>query len=250
MSKDNKQPNEPNKNEPKKPKSRSYSINDIYAWKFTEQGMPTEWLQHIGHIDSRFTMYIDGEPGNGKTEYVLQFAKMLCNNIGKTRLNNVEQGKHTQIKTSVVRNDFKNTIPAGKFQYDTIRDYNEFKAKLKKPNSGRNIIIDSISYWPLGVKEIQELINSFKYKNLIFVAYKKHFSKNQEIIHMCDIKVRVENFFATVTGGRFGGTESYNVWPTRFASSSMNGQGSLFQPQPLITDAEEIAQIAKEVNND
>lgn len=215
--------------ETKKPKQqRSYSINDIVAWKFAENQMPHVWVEHLGNIDDRFVMYIDGEPGNGKTEYVLQLAKMLCNHIGKTRLNNVEQGKHSQIKSSVIRNDFKNTIAPGKFQYDSIRDYEAFKAKLKRPNSGRNIIIDSISYWPLNAEQIQDLKQTFKNKNLIFVAYKAHFSKNQAIIHLCDIKVRVENFIASNNpAGRFGGQNSFNVWPERYARLPIGNQLSL-----------------------
>jgi hypothetical protein len=210
----------------KKKAGRSYSVNDIYKWSFKANSMPQQWVDHIGFIDSRFTMYIDGEPGNGKTEYVIQLAKMLCNHIGRTRLNNVEQGKHSQIKTSVIRNEFQTTIKPGLFQYDTIRSFNDFKAKISKTNSGRNIIIDSISYWPLNVEQIQDLIDTFKTKNLIFVGYKAHFAKNQAIIHNCDIKVRVENFFATMTGGRFGGTKPYSIWPDRHVANLV--QPSLF----------------------
>ena len=202
----------------KKKKSRSYSINDMYAWKFANQEMPLKWAEHLGNIDSRFLMYVDGKPGNGKTEYIMQGAKMFCNHMGKTRINNVEQGKHTQIKSSVIRNDFKNGIPVGKFQYDNIRDYEAFKAKLKRPNSGKVIIIDSISYWPLTVSQIQELIDTFKAKSFVFVGYEAQFTKNQSIIHLCDIKVRISNFVATVIGSRFGGAAHYYIWPERFAA--------------------------------
>jgi hypothetical protein len=203
-----------------KPKQqRSYSINDIIAWKFQRPTLPQVWIDHVGNIDDRFTMYIDGEPGNGKTEYVIQLAKMLCNYIGKTRLNNVEQGKHSQIRDSIMRNDFKNAIAPGKFQYDSVRDYDAFVAKLKRPNSGRNIIIDSISYWPLNAEQIQHLMKTFKNKNFVLVGYKAHFTKNQPIIHLCDIKVRVENFIASNNpAGRFGGQKNYNIWPERFAN--------------------------------
>ncbi len=210
------QPLPPTKPAPKKKKSRSYSINDIYNWKFEQSPMPKNWVDHLGDIDSRFTMYIDGEPGNGKTEYVMQLIKMLTNHIGKTRINNVEQGKHTQIKTSVIRNDYKNTIPVGKFQYDSIRSYEEFKAKLKRPNSGKVVVIDSISYWPLNLAQIQELIDTFKSKSFVFVAYKSAFTRNQPIIHNCDIKVRIEKFVAHVTGSRFGGNENYYIWPEQY----------------------------------
>ena len=200
----------------KKKKVRSYSVNDIINWKFAPSPMPEAWEKHLGNIDSRFTMYIDGEPGNGKTEYVMQMIKMLTNHVGKTRINNVEQGKHTQIKTSVIRNNYKDSIPVGKFQYDMIRNYEDFKAKIKKPNSGHVIIIDSISYWPLTLAQVQELIDTFKKKSFVFVAYKAAFTRNQPIIHNCDIKIRVEKFIAHTVGSRFGGTEDYAIWPEQY----------------------------------
>jgi hypothetical protein len=203
---------------PKKKRTRSYSINDIIAWKFEPSAIPEKWTEHIGDIDSRFLMYVDGEPGNGKTEYILQFAKMLCIHFGKTRLNNVEQGKHTQIQESVLRNKFREDIPQGKglFQYDNIRNFDDFVAKIKKQASGNVIIIDSISYWPLSPAQIKLLIDTFKKKSFVFVGYKAHFTKNQPIIHDCDIKVRVERFVAYVTGSRFGGSKNYYIWPERF----------------------------------
>lgn len=199
----------------KKKKVRSYSVNDILNWKFEKSQMPEAWEKHLGNIDSRFIIYVDGEPGNGKTEYIMQMVKMLTNSIGKTRLNNVEQGKHTQIKASVLRNDLKNSVPVGKFQYDMVRDYEAFKAKIKRPNSGKVIIIDSISYWPLSLAQIQELIDTFKTKSFVFVAYKSAFTRNQPIMHNCDIKVRIEKFVAE-SSGRFGGNDKYYIWPEKY----------------------------------
>jgi hypothetical protein len=216
----------------KKKRTRSYTLNDIYAWKFKPSDMPKQWVDHLGVIDSRFLMYVDGEPGNGKTEYIMQFCKMLCVYIGKTRLNNVEQGKHTQIQQSAMRNKFKETIPPGKglFQYDNIRVFDEFVEKIKKQNSGHVIIIDSISYWPLTPRQIKYLIATFKKKSFVFVGYKAHFGRNQAIIHDCDIKVRIENFIAHVTGSRFGGDHDYYIWPEKYSIRS-EATGDLFKQQ-------------------
>lgn len=51
---------------------------------------------------------------------------------------------------------------------------------------------------------------------------------NQAIIHLCDIKVRVENFIASNNpAGRFGGQNSFNVWPERYARLPIGNQLSL-----------------------
>jgi nucleoside-triphosphatase THEP1 len=194
----------------KKKLIRSYSVRDIENWKFNDQDIPEAWENHLGQIPDRWTMYVDGHPGNGKTEYILQLSKMLAMHVGKVRLNNVEQGKHKQIQLSVKRNNFSE-IPAGKFAYDNIRDFNKYCERIKRPNSGKIQIIDSISYWPLSLKEVQFLLENFKNKCFVFVGYEKHYSANEPIIHHCDIKVRVSNFVAK-SSGRFQGNEPYVIW--------------------------------------
>lgn len=188
----------------------SYGPSGIAKWKFEQHALPAPWSNHIQTLPQRFLMYIDGDDGHGKTEYTLQLSKMLSTHYGKVHLNNVEQGKHIQIQQSVERNKFE-AIPAGKFMYSAITDFKAYKEKLARRNSGRVQIIDSISYWPLNAKQIQELIEDFRRKSFIFVAYKKHYHANKEIAHLCDIKVRVEHFRATPRG-RFGGNENYVIW--------------------------------------
>jgi nucleoside-triphosphatase THEP1 len=201
--------------------TRSYSVRDIMSWKFVKQDLPKEWLDHLGEVPERFTMYVDGDPGNGKTEYNMKLAKMLAQCMGKVRYNNVEQGKHVQIQQSAERNKF-NEIAGGKFQYDNIRDFDAFVNRLKRPNSGRVIIIDSISYWPLTLEQIQYLINTFKHKSFVFVAYQADYSRNKAIIHHCDVKVRVENFIAKPSG-RFAGNLPFVIWDKK----KHNGQTAL-----------------------
>jgi hypothetical protein len=196
----------------KKKAVHTYGAKDITRWKFEEHNLPAPWDKHMGILPQRFIIYIDGDPGNGKTEFQIQFAKMLATHYGKVRINNVEQGKHLQIKQSVVRNEVDQLKP-GKFAYCSIPDFESYKQVLKRPNSGRVQFIDSISFFPLDAKQIQELIHVFKHKSFVFIAYKADFGKNAHIRHLCDIKIRVENFTATMNGAnRFGGTEDYVIW--------------------------------------
>lgn len=193
---------------------RSYGVRDVLNWKFTEHTLPSAWLKHLGNLPDRFFMYIDGDGGHGKTEYIMQLSAMLQQHVGKVHLNNVEQGKHMQIKESASRNRFSEIIRPGKWMYSSMTDFDAYRERLKKRNSGRIQIIDSISYWPLNANQVQQLIEDFRYKSFVFVAYKAHFNQNKPIAHLCDIKVRVENFMATPSS-RFGGNEVYDIWPEK-----------------------------------
>lgn len=191
----------------------SYGVSQVLSWKFQQNKLPDAWARHLGVLPQRFHIYVDGDGGQGKTEYGMQMSMMLANHFGKVRLNNVEQGKHPQITESAHRNNFKENIKPGKFAYSMFHDFEELRQKLRTRNSGRVIIIDSISYFPLNAKQIQELLEEFIHKSFILVAYKAHFNQNKAIQHLCDTKVRVENFIATTNGtSRFGGNEDYVIW--------------------------------------
>lgn len=199
----------------KKPRAKvahTYGAKDIAAWNFEENRLPAPWDNHLGTLPKRFLIYVDGDPGHGKTEYQMQLAKVLAEHYGKVRINNVEQGKHVQIRDSVKRNSI-DKIKAGKFAYCCINDFDKYIEQLKRPNSGRVQIIDSISYFPLDEKQVQQLFERFKHKSFVLVGYKAHYTKNAGIRHLCDIKVRVEDFIAHNNGSnRFGGTEDFVIW--------------------------------------
>lgn len=188
----------------------NYGVNDIGRWKFDEPIIPEDWANHLGELPIPFKMYIDGEGGHGKTEYVMLLSKMSAEHIGKTLLNNVEQGKHKSIQMSWKRNRFKEEVKPGKWMYSSDNDFEQFKARLKKRNSGRVIIIDSISFWPLTVKQVQELFQEFPHKSFALIAYAADSTKNKAIKHLCDIKVRVENFKA-YPRSRFEGNKPFTI---------------------------------------
>lgn len=200
------------KRKPRAKVAQSWGVKDVGKWNFEEHKFPGLWAEHLGIIPQRFLMYVDGHAGHGKTEYNMLMSQLFANHFGKVRYDNVEQGKHVQIKESAGRNDFANTIPAGKWVYCSIKDFDLLVEQLKRPNSGKVIIIDSISYFPLNTAQIQQLINLFKKKSFVFVGYQAHFNQYAAVRHLCDIKVRVENFTAHVESNRFGGTKDFVIW--------------------------------------
>lgn len=183
---------------------KGHGVSSIMSWKFVDQPLPQEWLDHLGAVPQNFSIYVDGDGGQGKTEYLMMLAKVLCIWLNaKVFLNNCEQKKHKGIQISAIRNKFEE-IPGGKFIYRGIQDFEKLKAQLRKPNSGRFVIIDSISFFPLNAKQVQELMNEFPKKNFILVAYFADAGKNKSIMHLCDIKVRLVDFVAKCRASRFG----------------------------------------------
>lgn len=194
-------------------KVRNYGPKDMMEWKFKDLDMPQEWLEHLGEISEGFRMLIHGKSGHGKTEYVIQLAKMLAMHYGKVSLNNVEQGRSKTLQVAAKRNNLQE-IPAGKFTLcdPSQRFFDNWYKRLSGRNSGRVIILDSRDAMKLTIDQFMELHIKFKHKAIIIVAWDDPFDTNsKKIKYYCDIKVKVHNFRAKIAS-RFGGNKTYTIW--------------------------------------
>ncbi|WP_286747918.1 hypothetical protein [Roseivirga sp. UBA1976] len=192
---------------------RSNGVRDVLNWKFKYWDMPSEWAAHFGELPDQFNIYIDGDAGHGKTEYEMQMSKMMAQYFGKVHLFNFEQGKHNQITKSAQRNKFEDLLSTGKWMYARdIVTLDQVYDKLKRPNSGKLILLDSISFLELNYGEVRDLIKDFPRKNFACIAYKADFTKYKPIRHLFDIKIRVENFKAVVQSSRHGGGKEWIIW--------------------------------------
>ena len=140
----------------------NYGVGNIDKWKFDEPELPEEWTNHLGNLALPFRMIIEGDAGHGKTEYVFQLSKMLAMNLGKVHINNVEQGKAKSLKEAFDRQQM-NEIAPGKWMLGdkSLRKFDAYVSKSEKQNSGKFLIIDSISYWELTYEQIKRLHELF-----------------------------------------------------------------------------------------
>jgi hypothetical protein len=213
---------------------KGYGVSAIMSWSFKDQDLPKEWLDHLGDVPQNFSMYVDGDGGHGKTEYLMMLAKVICIFLNKkVFLNNCEQKKHKGIQISAIRNKFEE-IPGGKFIYRGLQNFEKLKEQLRRQNSGRFVIIDSISFFPLSAKQVQELFEEFPNKNFILVAYLADKVKNKPIMHLCDIKIRLEDFVAKCRASRFGAGCDFVVRDMSKEIPKVDPlKGTLFEASPV-----------------
>lgn len=193
--------------------SRNYSVSDIYNWRIGRVPLPDEWSAHMGNLAENFRMLIEGKPGHGKTEYLLQLCKVLAQHYGKVNYNNVEQGRSASLQEAMIRNKM-NEIPAGRFLMaeKSQRTFKPWFARLQRPNSGRVVCLDSTDYMKLTIDEFKELHERFKQKSIVLVCWNDPFSPDaKKIRYMCDIKVDVHDFKARIRS-RFGGNKTHVIW--------------------------------------
>jgi len=194
--------------------AKNYGIKDIESWEFETLPLAEDWLNHLGDLNQGFRILIEGDPKNGKTEYLLKLCKELALKVGKVNFNSTEQGKSKSFKKAWIRNRMGD-IPAGKFMLaeKSQKDFTVWYRKICQPNSGTTIVLDSADYMKLNFDQWKMMHERFPQKNLIMVCWRINpFIKAFK--HTMDTVILVKDFKAYPVS-RLGGNNTMVIWDKR-----------------------------------
>jgi hypothetical protein len=157
-------------------------------------------------------MSIYGGSGNGKTEFAIQLTKYLAS-FSKVLFCSYEQGISKSLQDAIKRNDMADL--KGKVMFTTGGVFDDLILRLKRPASGRIIIIDSLDYAKITLDQFKMLKKTFPRKSFIIISWAKGDKpRNQhakDIEFMSCIKILVKNFRA-IPVSRFGGNKPFVIW--------------------------------------
>lgn len=197
---------------------KAYSYGDIDKINFKSIKCDADWKPHLGEPqlgNSHWLIY--GPPGHGKTSYVLQIVKQLCENH-KVHYNTLEEGMKKSFKLALKRN---NMNAASGFNYQS-ETRSELVARLSRKRQPKIVVIDSVQYFFRGLqsKHYFEFINQFTDTTFIWISGaegKKPKGKiADDIYYDSDIVINVEHFMATVLKNRFEAYEPRVIWQKGF----------------------------------
>ncbi len=194
---------------------RAYSYEDIHRFKFKSMKISQSWKPHLGEPqlgNSHWIIY--GESGQGKTTYVLQLVKQLCENRQKVHYNTLEEGMKLSFKLALERTQMKD-VPNFHYQKETM---DELVQRLKRKRQAKIVVIDSCQYFFRGMqtKDYFNFINQFQDTTFIWISgaeSKKPLGKIAETIRYdADIVMYVEAYKAVVVKNRFEAYEPRIIW--------------------------------------
>lgn len=193
---------------------RLYGVNDFIAKKFKSLLFSGDWEKFCGQPEDNFSAIVYGESGNGKTDFCMQFAKMLSK-FDRVYYNSFEQGFSKSLQECVVRQKMKDV--SGKVVFAHMEDYPAMVERLKKKKSPKFVFIDSRDYMNLTTEQFKELKHLFPKKCFIVICHedgaKPKGNHGKSIQYMVDIKIRVRGFVA-MPKSRFGGNQDFIIWET------------------------------------
>lgn len=188
------------------------SVRDVLTRKYKTLPFAGEFLDAIGTPELKGSWIVWGNSGNGKTRFTLQLAKYLTN-FAKVAYNSLEEGMSLSFKNALV--DVGMMDCSRRFMLLDKENIADLRVRLSRQKSPDIIIIDSLQYTFLTVKEYKSLVDDFPTKLFIFISHAE--GKNPEgrlakkVKYDAFVKIWIEGFAAKAQS-RYGGGETYVIW--------------------------------------
>lgn len=209
---------------------RAYGVSDLLGRNFSTYEFEGKWKDSFGEVEQNFRMLIHGESGNGKTEFVVQFAKYLTQ-FGKVYLNSFEQGMSKSLQAAFLRQNMQEV--QGKLILGDQDSFEELYRRMGSRNSPKFCIIDSLDYMDLSAEQYKQLVDKYPHKSFIIISWsagrQPKTQAAKDIKYMTDIKVRVYEYKAYVQS-RFGGGRPFVIWPEYWDRKRQEAEET--EPQP------------------
>jgi hypothetical protein len=198
-------------------------VKQFHQMRFKFLPVQGELSRTLGDIPHNFIAVVYGYSGNGKTEFCMRLAKMLCA-FGKVAWLSYEQRHGSDLQAATLRNRMDEV--SGQFypidpianRADNVGLLEDLDNYLKKRNSPDYIFIDSLDYTGFTWNDYVFLRNRYgEKKGLIFIAHSHKSGRlkkaiSEQIVFDGGLGIWVCNYIARPEKNRFGGFEPYVVW--------------------------------------
>lgn len=178
------------------------SSSELIRMSFKSLNFKERWKELIGKPAVTFHMVIHGVPGQGKSTFSLLFADYLAKNFGNVLYASSEEGHNKTMKDKCVLNRMDNpNLIIGDF-----RSPEEILEEVE-PNQFHFIVIDSLNDLGMGIEQLKEFREVYSNSALITVSQSTKNGQirgSQQIVHDCDVEIRVNKGIAMANKNRFG----------------------------------------------
>lgn len=197
-------------------KKRALSVNDILCYEPKSIGFDGKWKEAMGDPELKGCWTIWGDPGQGKTRFLLQLTKYLMSKGVKVAYNSLEEGLSDTFKRAIIDSGVC-AENRNNFQLWDKAQLPEMLERIKMQRSPRVIIIDSVQFLDGVTKaDLAQMIDTNQRKLFVFVS---HAAGRQplgaiasSLRYKSDIKMFVKDFYNHITS-RYSGRAVFDIWP-------------------------------------
>ena len=197
---------------------KALSLQNIIDYRPQTMGFTGEWLRAMGDPEPFGSWIIYGGSGQGKTRFTIQLVKYLMSFDGnRIAYNGLEEGVSGTYQRAVIDTGLQAENKTRFVFWDRL-DLADMTALLARKRSPNIIVVDSLQYLGITYDEYKALITRFPKKLFLWISHeagaKPDGTTGKKILYNSDIKIRVRDYYATITS-RYRGNEIYDIWPER-----------------------------------
>lgn len=193
------------------------SLNQLLKRKYKSLEKMPDWFSEIfGQLVYNFIMVVWGDSANGKSNFMMQFIKVLTEN-GRVLYVGLEEGAARTMQAKAAKY-FDKEVHSGRIRFaDHTMTYKEVFTELDKKGSARFVVVDSIQYWNISYEEYKVLKKRYPNKSFIFISHANgklpDGATAKKVRYDADVKVFVQGFVAFVKSRYLDGDpKNYVIW--------------------------------------
>lgn len=190
------------------------SVREIQNMRFDQFPFEGDWLKAFSRPERRGVWLVWGNSGNGKTSFVMQLCKYLCQ-FGRVAYNSLEEGASLTMKQTLDR--FNMMEVNRRFLLLNAESMEDLNIRLHRQKSPDIVVIDSFQYTMMNFKQYKEFREANKKKLLIFISHadgKLPSGRSaRSVMFNADLKIYVEGYRAFSKGRYIGSRKYFDIWP-------------------------------------
>lgn len=190
------------------------SVREIQNMKFDQFPFDGDWQKAFSRPERRGVWLVWGNSGNGKTSFVMQLCKYLCQ-FGRVAYNSLEEGASLTMKQTLERCGMMDVNR--RFLLLNAESMEELNIRLHRQKSPDIVVIDSFQYTMMNFKQYKEFREANRKKLLIFISHadgKLPAGRSaRSVMFNADLKIYVEGYRAFSKGRYIGPRKYFDIWP-------------------------------------
>lgn len=195
---------------------RAKSVSEILTIKLPSFPFTGEWHDAFGCPERSGVWIVWGNSGSGKTTFVMQLCKYLCQ-FGRVAYDSLEEGASLTMRNTLVKCGMMEVNR--RFMLLDNEPMNELSTRLKKQKSPDIVVIDSFQYTQMTYKQYIALKEQHRNKLIIFISHSEgKFPAGRaarSVMYDASLKIYVEGHRAFSKGRFQGVTAKFDIWPEK-----------------------------------
>lgn len=189
-------------------------VREVLNMKFDTFPFTGDWHEAFGNPERRGVWLVWGGSGNGKTSFVMQLCKKLCQ-YGKVAYNSLEEGASLTMQNTLKR--FGMEEVNRRFLLLDAESMQELNMRLHRQKSPDIVVIDSFQYTMMNFKQYKDFKEQNRNKLLIFISHADGKLPSgriaRSVMFNADLKIYVEGYRAFSKGRYMGPRKYFDIWP-------------------------------------